>query len=69
VSSKLSDLAQAHLAIVALLDSNIISLTTRRQLEVFRDSLEGDIAELRGKEAKERAELSRSEQANEAAGD
>jgi hypothetical protein len=51
VSSKLSDLAQAHLAIVALLDSNIISLITRRQLEVFRDSLEADIAELRAKEA------------------
>jgi hypothetical protein len=36
---------------VALLDSNVISLTTRRQLEVFRDSLEADIAELRAKEA------------------
>jgi hypothetical protein len=55
VSSKLSDLAQAHLAVVALLDSNIISLTTRKQLEVFRDSLEEDMAELMAKEANEMA--------------
>jgi hypothetical protein len=55
VSSKLSDLAQAHLAVVALLDSNIISLTTRKQLETFRDSLEEDIAELMAKEANEMA--------------
>ena len=55
MSSKLSDLAQAHLAVVALLDSNIISLITRKQLEVFRDSLEEDIAELMAKEANEMA--------------
>lgn len=54
---------------MALLDSSIISPATRRQLEVFRDTLERDIAELRGKEAKERAEPSLSEQADEAAGD
>ena len=51
MSSKLSDLAQAHLAIVALLDSSIISPATRSQLEVFRDNLEHDIVELRAKEA------------------
>ena len=50
VSSKLSDLAQAHLAIIALLDSSILSPATRRQLEVFRDNLEQDIAELKAKE-------------------
>ncbi len=55
MSSKLSDLAQAHLAVVALLDSNIISLTTRNQLEMFRDSLQEDIAELMAKEANEMA--------------
>jgi hypothetical protein len=55
VSSKLSDLAQAHLAIVALLDSSLLSPATRRQLEVFRDNLEQDIAELKAKEANEMA--------------
>jgi hypothetical protein len=53
VSSKLSDLAQAHLAVMALLDSSILSPATRRQLEVFRETLEHDIAELRAKEANE----------------
>jgi hypothetical protein len=55
VSSKLSDLAQAHLAIIALLDSTITSPATRRQLEVFRDTLEREIAELRDKKAGEMA--------------
>ena len=55
MSSKLSDLAQAHLAVVALLDSNIVSLTTRKQLEMFRDTLEEDIAALMAKEANEMA--------------
>ena len=55
MSSKLSDLAQAHLAVVALLDSNIVSLTTRKQLEAFQDSLEEDIAALMAKEANEMA--------------
>jgi hypothetical protein len=55
VSSKLNDLAQAHLAVVALLDSALISPATRRQLEVFRDSLEGDITQLMAAEAGEMA--------------
>jgi hypothetical protein len=56
VSSKLNDLAQAHLAIIALLDSPILSPATRGQLEVFRDNLEHDIAELSAKETKEAKE-------------
>jgi hypothetical protein len=51
LSSKLSDLAQAHLAVMALLDSSLISSATRRQLEAFRDQLERDIAELKEKES------------------
>ena len=57
MSSKLSDLAQAHLAVMALLDSSIISPATRAQLEVFRDSLEHDIAELSAREAKKANEM------------
>ena len=56
MSSKLNDLAQAHLAVVALLESALISPATRRQLEVFRDNLERDIAaQLGDKEADEMA--------------
>jgi len=51
LSSKLSDLAQAHLAVMALLDSSLISSATRRQLEAFRDQLERDIAKLKEKES------------------
>jgi len=38
-------IAEAYKAIVALLESRIISLGTRRQLEVFRVYLEKELAE------------------------
>jgi hypothetical protein len=37
-------IAAAYFAIVALLQSPIISPATRRQLEILRDKLEGEMA-------------------------
>lgn len=53
MSSRLHDLVQAHLAVVALLESGIISSATRRQLEAFRNQLETDIADLRKEKPEE----------------
>jgi len=50
VSNKLNDLLQAHMAVIALLESSFLSTSTRGQLEVFRESLEADIAALRVRE-------------------
>lgn len=47
------DLLHAHLAVVALLDSAVISSTTRKQLEAFRDQLERDIAFLKDRNVKD----------------
>jgi hypothetical protein len=44
VSKTLQDLVRAHLAIVAILESKILSVATREQLEVFRNELEQEIA-------------------------
>jgi hypothetical protein len=41
VSNRLSDLLQAHLAVIALLESGLISVSRRRYPEVLREQLEG----------------------------
>ncbi|HLH08504.1 MAG TPA: hypothetical protein VKW78_14785 [Terriglobales bacterium] len=38
------------MAVIALLESSFLSTSTRGQLEVFRESLEADIAALRVRE-------------------
>ncbi len=47
VSSKLNDLLQAHMAIIALLESSVISSANRSHLEKVRENLERDIAAMR----------------------
>jgi hypothetical protein len=45
VSRSLDDLAQTHSCIVALLESPIISASTRNQLQAFREKLEREMAQ------------------------
>lgn len=47
MSSKLNDLLQAHMAIIALLESSVISSANRSHLEKVRENLERDIAAMR----------------------
>jgi hypothetical protein len=46
MSGKIHDLVQAHLAVVALSESTIISFPTRRQLQALRGKLEEEIIAL-----------------------
>jgi hypothetical protein len=48
VSRSLDHLAEAHSSIAALLESRIISPSTRRKLEQCREQLEREMAEARG---------------------
>lgn len=50
VNNKLNDLLKAHLAVVALLESGLISVSTRMQLEVLREQLERDIAAIKDRD-------------------
>ena len=53
MSDMVMDLVQAHLAVVGLIESPIISLEHRRQLEFFREQLESDIAILKADQSAE----------------
>jgi hypothetical protein len=48
VSRSLDHLAEAHSSIAALLESRIISPSTRRRLEQCREHLECEMAEAKG---------------------
>jgi hypothetical protein len=48
VSKTLDDLAETHSCIMALLESRIISPTTRRNLEQYRRKLEEEMLRLKG---------------------
>lgn len=50
VTKTLHELARAHLAVIAILESPLMSETTRRQIELFREELEREMAELRSQE-------------------
>jgi hypothetical protein len=43
VQKRIDDLVEAHSALIGLLESTILSLANRRQLEVFREELEREI--------------------------
>jgi hypothetical protein len=51
VQDNLQELVRAHLAVIAMLESPLISYASRQQLEAFRDELETEIAT--GKEKKD----------------
>jgi hypothetical protein len=46
VQKRIDDLVEAHSALIGQLESTILSLATRRQLEVFREELEREIEAL-----------------------
>jgi hypothetical protein len=46
-ASNLQDLLEAHVAVISMLQSPLISYSTRVQLEAFKEELEREIAELR----------------------
>jgi hypothetical protein len=47
VSNTFEDLVRTHLAVVATLQSRLLSAETRRQLQLLREDLEQEIAALR----------------------
>jgi hypothetical protein len=49
VSRSLDDLAETHSCIVVLIESPIISVSTREQLEAFRENLEREMAEAKNR--------------------
>jgi hypothetical protein len=55
MSPKLKDLLQAHMAIIALLESSFLSRSTRMQLEALQDKIEHDIARIRAQEDEQKA--------------
>jgi hypothetical protein len=47
VTKSLNELARVHLALSAILESPLMSQPTRRQIELFREELEREMANLR----------------------
>jgi hypothetical protein len=51
LASTLQDLVRVHLAIVAMLEGNILSSATRDQLQKFRDDIEKEIAQTKASQS------------------